>query len=56
VIGGFEVAAIPFGTVPYAVKANYAATAQDAMRANLAAQAYYTHRITATAIQQRRMS
>jgi hypothetical protein len=39
--------AIDLGTVPYAVKANFAKVAQNAHQANQAAVAHYAHRLTA---------
>jgi len=47
VIGGYSIAAIPLGTVPFAVKVDHAAAVQNAVHAGLAAQAYYAHRVTA---------
>jgi hypothetical protein len=38
---------IELGSVPYAVKASFAAIAQNAHNANVAAQAHYAHRVTA---------
>lgn len=47
VINGSPLKAIAIGTVPYALKANYAVKAQEVHLADVAAQAHYAHRITA---------
>jgi hypothetical protein len=47
VLAGSALKPIPIGTVPYALKSNYAVKAQETHRADVAAQAHYAHRITA---------
>jgi hypothetical protein len=47
VINGSPLKAIAIGTVPYALKANYAVKAEEVHFADVAAQAHYAHRITA---------
>jgi hypothetical protein len=46
-IGGGCLKPIALGTVPYAIKANFAVQAQEAHTADVAAQAHYAHRVTA---------
>jgi predicted acyltransferase (DUF342 family) len=47
VLAGSALKPIPIGTVPYALKSNYAVKAQETHKADVAAQAHYAHRITA---------
>lgn len=47
VINGSQLKPIAIGTVPYALKANYAVKAQEVHFADVAAQSHYAHRVTA---------
>jgi hypothetical protein len=47
VLSGAPLKPIPIGTVPYALKSNFAVKAQQTHQADVAAQAHYAHRLTA---------